>query len=321
MAYHHLTIEERERIRSLREGGASMRKIGRELGRAPSTISRELKRNGRGEPQYGACRAQRRADWRRSTASRRRKLDNAALRDEVTQKLRLGWSPEQVAGRMGLERPEGPRVSCRSIYRNIDRLRKRKDPVLRTFPRCPKKRPKSSSWGPGRMIGRVGIEHRPPEVATRQSIGHWEGDTLLGAGRRGALVTYVERKSRYLVASRVCDMHPETVNAATFRAMRGKIPLSKRRTITLDNGFEFRHFAPMGRGLRMRIYFAEPYKPWQRPTMENTNGLLRHYLSKKTDLRKVSQRAVNRIVESLNNRPRKCLNWRTPAEVLFDEPP
>ncbi len=168
----------------------------------------------------------------------------------------------------------------------------------------------------GRIVGRVGIEHRPADVAMRQQAGHWEGDTVVGRPGEAVLVTYVERKSRFVVAFKLPSRHAVPLRQATVRHLGRKIPAHLRSTLTFDNGKEFADFKSMERGLGASAYFADPHSPWQRGSNENTNGLIRHFLPKSTNLTHVSRREINRIVGWLNNRPRKCLDWRTPAEVM-----
>ena len=321
MAYFHLTIDERHQIKVLWDQGYSGRAIARSLGRAPSTVIRELRRNacpGRG---YEALAANRLARRRRAEAPRPCALDEPVTRVAVLEKLEAAWSPEQIAGRMATlgDLGEGAgRASCRTIYRFVERLTQARNLLTLRWPRPPRKRRAKSSTR-GRIVGRVGIECRPPEVGDRQQAGHWEGDTVVGRPGEAVLATYVERKSRYLVSFKMPSRHAAPMAAATVRHLGRKIHPRLRATVTFDNGKEFAGFKSMQVRLGLRAYFADPHSPWQRATNENTNGLIRHFLPKSVNLTHVSRAEINRIVGLLNNRPRKCLNWRTPAEVMAQE--
>jgi IS30 family transposase len=163
------------------------------------------------------------------------------------------------------------------------------------------------------------IDRRPKVVAARQRIGDWESDTVEGGKGKGLLATHVERKSRYTVAVKVSDKSAPTVTRATVKGLR-RIPVQKRKTMTLDNGKEFSGFAQIERRLDIRTYFAHPYHSWERGTNENTNGLLRQFFPKGTDFTQVTDSEVDRVERLLNNRPRKCLGYRTPAEVFWAKP-
>lgn len=321
MAYCHLTMDERHSIRFLCEQGISARAIARSLGRSASTVVRELRRNGGPGNHYEAPVAQRRARHRRAHAPRRRILDNPVNRLAVLDKLEQAWSPEQIAGHMAAQ-PDlwgaVRTVSFRTIYRMVERMARAGSLLMRRWPRPPRKR-KSSCGKRGRIVGRVGIEHRPADVVTRQQAGHWEVDTIVGRPGEAVLATFVERKTRFVVAFKLPSRHAQPLSRAAVRHLGRKIPACLRSTLTFDNGTEFADFKSMERGLGVSAYFAHPHSPWQRGSNENTNGLIRHFLPKKTNLTHVSRREINRIVGLLNNRPRKCLNWRTPAEAMAEE--
>jgi IS30 family transposase len=315
MAYHQLTLSERAIISVCVERGIKKVEIARLLGRARSTVSRELARNRARRGGYSFQGAQRSLRNRRANA-RPRLLGHGQQRgDLVWRCLRKGWSPEQIVGRLKLDFDAKP-VGFRTIYRWIDRLRRARDPILKQLPRCPRKRRYRGRRGqPQAIVGRVGIEHRPAEAQTRQVLGHWEGDTLMSSPGKPAIVTFVERKTRYLVAKKLTAGGAAHLSQVAIEALR-RGTRGKRKTITLDNGSEFADFRTLQRHLNVLVFFSDPGCPWQRPTIENTNGLLRDFLPKKTDLHKLGPKALARIVGLLNNRPRKCLNWRTPAEVF-----
>jgi IS30 family transposase len=230
--------------------------------------------------------------------------------------LEAGWSPQQIAGRLSIEPvADLPPVGSRTIYRHVQRLRRAKSLLTMRWPRPPRRRKPRRTAG-STIIGRVTIDHRPLHVATRRQPGHWEGDTLVGRPGKAVVATFVERRSRYLVAFRLPSRHSQRLSRATCAELARRVPRSCRRTITVDNGTEFADFKTMESRLGVRVYFADPHSPWQRGTNENTNGLLRHFVPKSTDLTQVTQADINRFVRLINNRPRKCLNWRTPAEAL-----
>jgi transposase, IS30 family len=207
------------------------------------------------------------------------------------------------------------RVSPQSIYRYLQANRRAGGSLWKRLRQSHKLRRKPYGTGPrrGRIPDRVGIEQRPPEAQSRRSRGHWEADTMLA--QKGRLATCVERKSRYLLIARLPNGKAAQFNAAAVRCFR-KIPRRWRKTITTDNGSEFMEHQQLGRRLGFKTFFANPYSSWERGTNENTNGLIRQYLPRETDLSQLSYQRLARIAAKLNNRPRKCLGYRTPAEVL-----
>jgi len=308
MCYRQITLTERYRIGALWALGASLATIARELGRHRSTIGRELSRNrtkrGRYEP-YGA---QTRAFARRSYSRRNLRLRR---RDwaRVVRELRAGWSPEQIAGR---GRYLGTlRISRETIYRRIADDRRAGGTLYRYLRGARKQRRRRA--GTPRRRGPLGrsIAQRPAAVERRRRVGHWEGDTLHGPGR-AALLSLVERKSGYLELGR---LPARTVAATTARLLhllrRQPRPV---RSLTLDNGVEFSGWARIEARTATAIYFARPYHAWERGTNENTNGLVRGLLPKRTNLARLTQRDCNRLARTLNRRPRKRLGYRTPEE-------
>ena len=322
MPYSHLRSEERYVIYHLRLYGLSHREIGRRLGRHHTTIGRELSRNG---PRhcggvYIHDVAQRRSDERRRIARHHRRRSHGRLYRSVVQGLKRDWSPEQIAGRLKRDHPDDGlmRISPETIYHWIYREAATGGLLFSHLRRRHKKRRKQRRYGTGRGLipGRVGIEQRPPVADLRQRLGDWEGDSLEGAKGRGALASHVERRSRYLIAARLPDKRAETMAAQTIRAFR-RIPRSLRHTLTLDNGKEFARFKRIEAATGLAVYFADPYAPWQRGTNENTNGLIRQYYPKGCDFNKVSDKALAKVIASLNHRPRKCLDYQTPHELLL----
>lgn len=310
---HQLTAEERERLCLLQAQKKSQAEIARCLARSRSTISRELQRN-QTEGGYSAVAAQRLAQARR----RQRALTPKMERDDTNEYVRHGltqyWSPEQIAGRLGRDFPDQPQrhLSHQTIYTWIDRspCREHWQGFLRHRGRKrvePEKR--------GRIVGPVAIGDRPAVINQRRRYGDWEGDTVVSRGRRGGVLTLVERRSRYTLLRKVRDLKAPTINSAAQQSM-ADVPDSLRRTMTFDNGKEFAGHESLAERLGLDIYFADPYAAWQRGTVENTNGLLRQFHPKGTDFTTVRPSTLAQDQNFLNNRPRKCLDYRTPAEVL-----
>jgi len=320
MGYVHLSIDEREVILKMQAQQSSMRQIGERLGRNAGTISRELSRNVSSTMEYKPHLAQRYYEKRRQASKEPYRLEeDAPLRKYVVKKLEQYWAPEQISG--CIRQDQGIQISPLTIYSWIYRNRAEGGEFykyLRQSHRWRRKR-RASEDRRGQIPDRRMIDKRPKVVDERKRIGDWEGDTVEGRKGSGAIVTHVERKTRYTVAVKVADKSADTVTKATLAAMR-KLPPEKVRTMTFDNGREFAGFKELERGLAMRSYFARPYHSWERGTNENTNGLLRQFFPKGMDFQMISQRDIDRAVELLNNRPRKCLNYRTPAEVFWSMP-
>lgn len=306
----HLTLEERGFLYRLMKEGRSKSEIGRLMGRHRSTIYRELNRNmgGRG---YRPKQAQRLAEARRLPCHRRAKLEDPDVRDYVEQKLEQRWSPDQIAGRARRDFPRQPRrwVSRQTIYQWIDCHATEWQPLLRRGGRPPEKR--------GKLVDCVRIDGRPDVINCRRRYGDWEGDTIVGKRRRSALVTLVERKSGYLRMGRADDLTAATTSRVTRRRMRD-VPTCLRRSVTFDNGKEFAEHQQLTRTLGLDVYFALPYRSWQRGTNENTNGLLRQFFPKGTDFTRISHYEVARVETLLNERPRKRLDYRAPNEVIAE---
>jgi IS30 family transposase len=278
---HHLTPEDREHLAILKDRGQSQAEIARALKRSPSTISRELRRNGSGR-RYWAVRAQRRAESRRRQSQAGTAMMNgAATSDYERKKLVCFWSPEQIAGRLRREFPTKAerRISHQTIYAWIHR-----DPYRRhweTFLRH-RGRKRSRPEKRGCLAGCVPVAHRPKAANARRRYGDWEGDTVVSPGRRSGVLTLVERKSRYTVVGKVRNLQARTVRGAA-RAVLGELPARPRRTATFDNGKKFAEHHQLAAQLGLAIYLAQLYAAWQRGTNENTNGLLRQFHPKGTD--------------------------------------
>jgi transposase, IS30 family len=278
-----------------------------------SAIYRELGRNS-GPLGYIPIEAQQRAMARRRCVARRRpKLSDPRVQEYVEQGLEQCWSPDQIAGRSRREFPRDRQrqLSRQTIYNWIDHPPQREAwrPLLR-FGHGRRRRPES-----GRLPNAVSIEGRPRVVDTRRRFGDWEGDTIVGRGHHGGLVSLVERKSGYTLLARVGDLRAATVRHAAQQRLAA-FPRHLLRTMTFDNGKEFAQHEALAAATGMSVYFAQPYCAWQRGTNENTNGLVRQYLPKGTDLTAYSHHEVAAIQSSLNDRPRKRLDYRTPREAL-----
>jgi transposase, IS30 family len=318
MSYIHLTRIERGQIDALRGEEKSVSYIAKQLGRAASTIWRELRRNGTPK-RYDAQRAQEQYHQRRLECRPLKRLSYRPLWCYLIENIIRGWTPEEVAQRLPLDFPEDRRmrISHEAIYQAIY-----KDKHLHfLIKELPQARPKRRKRGQGKtrrgpiIENRVGIEQRPAHIDERNEIGHWEGDTIVGKAHDGFIVTLVERSARLLHAIKVSSKNAAAVARAIIEALLDR-PISWVKTITLDNGTEFAHHQQLTKELGLDVYFADPYAAYQRGTNENTNGLIRRYLPKGTSFRNLTQKKLDHIVEELNNRPRKCLGYRTPNEVF-----
>lgn len=321
-----LRQDEREEISRGLRAGMSLRQIARELDRSPSTISREVRRHG-GREKYRAASADRRA-WQHARRPKPSRLaGNEALRTLVSEKLRLEWSPEQIALWLERENPDDPslQVSHETIYKSLfiqsrGALNRALRDHLRTKRRFRQSRHKTRK-GHGPIPDPISIRERPAEVEDRAIPGHWEGDLIAGEANLSYIATLVERKTRFVMLVRVRSKETREVTRAISRQI-GKLPVELRKTLTWDNGSELAGHKELKLASKLDIYFCDPYSPWQRGSNENTNGLLRQYFPKGTDLSGYTQAQLDKVAARLNGRPRKTLGVRTPAEALqqaFDE--
>ena len=314
MPYCQITSVERYMLSALRKQGLNQSQIARNLGRHRSTICRELKRNSaRFDGAYRPSIAIRRTSGRRSR-SRRNKQFSAEDHRLVKALLELGWSPEQISGRL---RQDGVlSISHETIYRHIWRD-KRKGGSLWTRLRCMRKqrRKRYNSYDSrGRLAGKRSIMQRPAVVESRRWFGHWEIDTVFGSGPKDCVLTLAERKSGIALIGKLEDRTVQATNARTLQLIKDNPGLFK--TITADNGCEFHGYAEIEKQTGVRFYFATPHHSWERGSNENLNGLIRQYLPKGHSMADIRQRDCNRIAAYLNSRPRKRLGYRTPQEVL-----
>ena len=313
--YRQLTMEDRESLSQMRARKCSPAEIARKLRRHRSTIGRELSRNGGPRGGYSAVTAQRLCEQRRRQPRRPRKMDSRQLRRIVCRHLRDYWSPDQIAGWLKVMHPReaSQHVSHQTIYAWIDRGQQR-DERWERYLRL-RGRPSKHSRKHDPQASPPSITGRPAVINHRRRYGDWEGDTLVGAHHRGGLVSLVERKSGYTLLARVERLQAVAVNDQACRRLRG-LPRSLRRSVTFDNGPEFSSHEKLAKRLGIDVYFAEPYCAWQRGTNENTNGLVRQFLPKGSDLARTPDAKISRIEQRLNDRPRKRLGYRTPAEVF-----
>jgi len=320
-----LTVEDRVAIDLRRKDGWGVRAIARQLGRSPSVISAELGRGRDPDGRYAAGPAQAAAAARWDRSGRRAKLaPDSPLFAEVAKLLRRQWSPEQIAGRRkrleeGTAVSSGLRVSHETIYQAIyavprGELRRELLACLRQGKPHRGRRPKDGERR-GRICDMTSIRERPAEVAGRLVPGHWEGDLIKGAGNRSSIGTLVERTSRKLVLVKLADAKAETTRDG-FAAGLLAVPAPLRLTLTCDQGKEMARHKELAALTGLRVYFADPHAPWQRGCNENTNGLVRQYLPKGTDLSGFSQAELDAIAARLNSRPRKTLGFATPDEVF-----
>jgi IS30 family transposase len=311
---NHLTLEERDRIAQLRHQEADQQEIAQAVGRSPATISRELRRNGT-NGEYHAAQAQRQAERRRRERPLTRKMEDPEVNEAVRAGLAHEWAPEQIAGRMrqqGVERS----VSSQTIYTWIKHNTQRKH--WESFLRGRGKRPYSRKKALSKDAARIG--QRPDVIEKRLRLGDFEGDTVLGPPGTGGLATLVDRKSRFAIVVKIQSKNADCVHEKIKRRLRD-LDEEQRRSITFDNGREFARCHRLEKHLGMELYFADPGCPYQRGTNENTNRLIRQYFPKGTDFRDITHYEVREVEKLLNNRPRECLGFRTPAEVFFEEHP
>jgi len=319
MPYKHLTPCERGQIEALVRAGTCKAEIARQLKRSRTTIGRELARNNAPHQAYAAERAQARYQEQRQECRRTRSLDHLPLRQYVIEKITTGWSPEQVSGRLWLDYPGQPRmrVSHETLYRQLyadESLKRILLPCLRQ--RRPRRRARGSRKPTRPMIqNRISIEQRPQVVQDRLRYGDWEGDTIIGRHQESAIVTLVERKSLLLKATVLPSRKAQPTADAIIQAL-APLPQEWRHTITFDNGTEFAHHERIAQATQTQVYFAHPYASHERARNENTNGLLRHYLPKSTDFSTLQQTSLQRLLDELNQRPRKTLLYRTPQEIF-----
>ena len=316
--YRHLSREDRGKIMFMRWWGKNVSEIARELGRNRSTISRELRRNRDYIlDNYLDEGAQIRADRRREHATRHYRLKNERIRSYVREKLRAGWSPELIAGRIEMEEP-GCTISHEAIYQYVYHLeRPERDIYIRCLRRSHRRRRKRGTGRAqrkSRIPNRISIEERPAVVESREQAGHWEGDSLVSSRNSVVLYSLVERRTRMVKLTRIRGRDGRRTAAAIIRRL-GPLPPEARRTLTLDNGFEHTRHEQITEAIGTQCYFCDPYSSWQRGTCENRNELIRYHFPKGTDFARLTQAEIERVELAINTRPMKCLGFKTPLEA------
>ncbi len=313
MKYGQLTYEKRYQIYAYSKANWAQKEISVELNVHRTTIYREKKRN-RGQRGYRPDQAHKIAQKRNQSAKKHVKMTPYA-RFIIAQKIRIEWSPEQIAGYF--KRHQLLDISHQSIYALIQEDRKKGGILHKHLRRSSKKRKKryGSTNHRGQIKNRTMIDERPKIVDKKSRIGDWEVDTIIGKDHKGVIVTAVERKSKYLIACPVPDKTEQVVTAALIDSLRSY--KNKVHTLTGDNGKEFAGHEKIAKNLKAKFYFAHPYCSWERGLNENSNGLLRQYYPKKTDLRSIDRDDIIPVLEKINTRPRKTLGYATPKELFF----
>jgi IS30 family transposase len=325
MKYNHLTVEEREKIQEMLWQKSSIRNIAKILSRSPSSISREINRNIPLQRSYRPRLAQSRALQKRKSRGRKLRLKDGFTRHYVVSKLKQGYSPEQISGRLSFEYPDR-KISHEAIYQYVYScvyrngwgvMRPHYHDLRPYLKRRHKRRVKKGMRKARRILRAKGpsIEIRPKEIELRKTMGHWEGDSMESKQSKYKLNTLVERKTGLVFITKIKDKTMAETNKAVVSRL-SILPDNLHKTLTLDNGTENSGYKELGKAINISCYFAHPYHSWERGTNENTNGLIRWYLPKKTDFAKISEEEIKSIEYSLNTRPRKRLGWRTPLEVF-----
>jgi IS30 family transposase len=329
--YHHFTKDERIQLWTLKNQKYSLRYIAREIGKDASSVSRELKRNQGNQTsktqhlkypsdEYHYSPAHDKAKDRRKRANQARiKITvSSDLEKYILKKLEVGWSPEQIAGRLRLEKEQLklPTPAVQTIYDHIYLHRKDYKKYLRCKKgKYRKKRGTRLREKEREELKKKRVDSRPEIIDQRKRIGDWEGDTIVGKEKSIHILTHVDRKSGYLMADKAEDASREGVQQLTLSRFN-QLPKTKRKSITYDNGVQFNKYEDTEQKLGIPIYFAYPYHSSERGTNENTNGLLREYFPKKTPFKDITQKELDKKVKLINNRPRKRLNYLTPQEVF-----
>jgi IS30 family transposase len=315
--YMQLQPEERLTIASLLQQRKSLGEIARTVGRSTSTIGREVRRNACAQRGYASAVAQQNFELRRKKARPKPKLAKGSwLRFQVLTLLQWKWSPEQIASTLARmnSHESGARVSHETIYNTL--YAEPRGELRREFLAClrwqrSKRKPRSGGVDRSRLANALSIHVRPPEIQDRLLPGHWEGDFIKGAGNRSAVGVLVERKSRLVMLAKMPDSTAASALEG-FAAKLNAIPEPMRQSLTYDRGTEMARHVELTQRTLVKVYFCDPHSPWQRGSCENTNGLLRQYLPKGTDLSVYSQEDLDGIADSLNGRPRATLDWDCP---------
>lgn len=316
MNYKQLTQEERYQIYALLKAKHNQKEIALILERSESSISRELNRN-KGQKGYRPKQAHMFAIDRRKTGHKHVKM-TSEVKVWINQLLEKNFTPEQIAGRLQLE--DKVSLHHESIYRYIYQDKAKGGELHKYLTRACKKYQKryGSNDKRGQLVNRVSIDERPAIVDSKCRIGDWEGDTVIGKGRKHAFITLVERKTLFTVVRRIESKHADVTADAIIESVAAL--KDNVLTITFDNGKEFAQHERIGQQLEADIYFAHPYSSWERGINENTNGLLRRYFPKGTDFMLLSEKEIQDVVDRLNHRPRKTRGYKTPHELFTGQP-
>ena len=291
-----------------------IREIARRLGRSPSTVSREIRRNSGGRG-YRPKQAQSKAEIRARRPGARRLTDD--IKRDIAEKLSLGWSPDAICGHAAME--GRPHVCKETVYKHIYEDARNGGKLWTCLPRSKRKRrrrcPRADNAGRGKIPGRVDIDRRPRDVFSRETAGDWEGDLVNGRWGSGHFVTLVERKTRYTLVGRVSNKESGTV-MRKMAEMLSAVPSRLLRSLTLDNGKEFAMHKTLTEATGMPVYFAKPYHSWERGTNENRNGIIRRVFPKGSSFAGISREQIATADKLLNDRPMKLHGWRTPREMF-----
>lgn len=312
--FSHIGPKERDIIAKRRAQGWTFKVIGEALGRSPSTISREYRRHQNDEGEYLPSEAQASATKiNRESVTGRSKCE--PYRDDIYRLLCMGWTPEQIAGRLSRAKPSFS-VSHETVYQFIYRYNM---PWTQLLPRrhAPRWYKRMRKGGPRREMipNRISILDRPGKVDDKSEFGHWEGDSIVCSQSKESLNVLVERQSQYVSIRRVFNRGPDATRDAMIASL-ARFKKTGRKSVTLDNGIEFKRHEDVKKTLKIDTYFCQPYHSWEKGLVEQVNGLIRRYLPKKTDISQVEDKEIKLIEYLLNSRPRKLLNWATPAEVF-----
>lgn len=312
-SYHHFTQKERESIYLLLKRGKKVSEIARELGRNKSSVSREIKRNSnKSTGEYHPFEAEEQYKQRRKKCKRKYRIrKKLKIYQYISEKLKQYWPPEIIACKWN-QKHKKKRISFSTIYHALKR-----DIFKGITPKTHLRRRGKKKCGNRNKFHTIHPEHtiheRPEQANSRARVNDWEGDTIRSSPGKGCLVTYVDRKSRKLIAAKSNDMSSKSILEATKKAFKG----IQAKTITLDNGSEFARFKDMEKELDTTVYFADPHSPWQRGSNENTNGLLRFFFPRGFDFRKLTDEKLQEVIDLINNRPKLCLDLLSPNEVFL----
>jgi transposase, IS30 family len=323
--YKHLTIIERENLSWYLARRWKLSDIAKAMGRDKSTISREISGSGLTKFSYRAHTAHAKVLERADQPKKQRKIfQNPLLQEYIHNHLKIGWSPEEIAGRVKLEYPNNPsmHISHESIYTYLYVLPRGelKRQLLSYLAKSHRKRLKrgNSHSKRGQIPNMISIEERPKEVEERIVPGHWEGDLIIGKSHKSALGTLAERTTRTVILVPLKGNYDATVVRKAFAKEVKKLPEQMKLSLTYDRGKEMAEHELFTKDTKVQVYFAHPQSPWERGTNENTNGLVRRFFPKGTDFSKIKRKEIKAVQDSLNGRPRKVLKWLTPIEVIED---